>query len=508
MKNVMMIVLFCLTAGLAASTPEWNFTLEKGELHVTASLPANEYLYRKTTSVTLTADGKTVAPASSPETVPHEDEISGKTEIYPGGRELVWVFRSKQWIFPLKLEVKWQGCSKGTAEEPGVCFLPGSGVMTLKEFRAVPNPVPMTFGEAKSETPQAVSGNFPAFEILRTASGYLDAPRFVRFLKGENAEAPALPAAGFWGILLLTFLGGIALNLTPCVLPMIPVNLAIIGARDGTRRSCILRGLTYGAGIAVSYGVLGIIVVLTGSRFGVIDSFWWFNALIALLFIGLGLSLFDVFIFDLSRFSSNIPGLSGARYAGIFLMGAVAALLAGACVAPVVVAALIQAGTLYNSGETAGLFLPLVLGLGMAFPWPLLAGGFAVLPKPGAWMKYVKYAFGTVIILLGVYYGYLAYAIAAARPETPAKSIAALEDALRQSAREKKPVLLDFRAEWCKNCKAMERTTFHDPTVVSELKNFLFVKFDATDISDPEISAVLKKFGVSGLPAYLVVQGK
>ncbi len=81
MKNVMMIVLFCLTAGLAASTPEWNFTLEKGELHVTASLPANEYLYRKTTSVTLTADGKTVAPASSPETVPHEDEISGKTEI-------------------------------------------------------------------------------------------------------------------------------------------------------------------------------------------------------------------------------------------------------------------------------------------------------------------------------------------------------------------------------------------------------------------------------------------
>ena len=298
-----------------------------------------------------------------------------------------------------------------------------------------------------------------------------------------------------------------ALNLTPCVLPMIPINLAIIGARDGSRGQCLLRGLTYGAGIALSYGILGIVVVLTGSSFGVIDSVWWFNALVALLFIGLGLSLFDVFLLDFSRFGSNLH-LSGTRYAGIFLMGAVAAVLAGACVAPVVVAALIQAGKMYNSGEPAGLFLPLVLGLGMAFPWPLLAGGFAAMPKPGSWMKYVKYAFGAAIIALGLYYGYLAFEVGTARADASEKSIASLRSALRQSALEKRPVLLDFRAEWCKNCKAMEQTTFKDPEVVSELKKFIFVKFDATDISDPEIAAVLKKFGVSGLPAYLIVEGR
>ena len=66
MKNVMMFVLLCLTAGLAASAPEWKYTLGKGELQVTAALPANEYLYRKSTSVALTSDGKNVAPASSP----------------------------------------------------------------------------------------------------------------------------------------------------------------------------------------------------------------------------------------------------------------------------------------------------------------------------------------------------------------------------------------------------------------------------------------------------------
>ena len=81
-------------------------------------------------------------------------------------------------------------------------------------------------------------------------------------------------------------------------------------------------------------------------------------------------------------------------------------------------------------------------------------------------------------------------------------------NALRRSAAENRPVLIDFRAEWCKNCKAMEQTAFKNPEVVAELKNFIFIHFDATDISNPEISGILKKFGVSGLPAYLIVKGK
>ncbi len=508
MKKITVTVLFCLAAALFAAEPEWKYSLGQNELKVTVSVPEREYLYRKTTSVTLTAAGKKIDPASVPSSVPYEDEFSGKTQIYPGGKTLTWIFRSEKWSFPLELKVEWQGCAKGTADEPGVCFLPGSGRMVLTGYEAVSTPRPVVFRKTeKSAVPS--DDRFPPFEILRAESGYLGTPQFVQFLKGEKREL-FLSFAGrsFWVVLVLTFLGGIALNLTPCVLPMIPVNLAIIGARDTSRSSCILRGLTYGAGIALAYGIVGIAVVLTGSSFGVIDSAWWFNALVALLFIALGLSMFDVFILDFSRFGSNLPGLSGARYAGIFLMGAIAALLAGACVAPVVVAALIQAGKMYNSGEGAGLFLPLVLGLGMAFPWPLLAGGFTVLPKPGRWMQYVKYVFGVIIIGLGLYYGYLAYGIGTAKADAPGKSISLLKDALRKSAVEKKPVLLDFRAEWCKNCKAMEQTTFKDPSVIDELKNFIFVKFDATDISDPEIDGVLKRFGVSGLPAYLIVRGK
>ena len=511
MKKIIVSVLVCLSAGLFAAEPEWKYTLGEKEIKVTAEVPSKEYLYLKNTSVKLTADGKTVLPKSVPPAVSYNDEFSGKTEIYPGGKELVWIFRSDKWNFPLKLKVEWQGCSKGTADEPGVCFLPGSREIILKQYKAVPSPVPL-FPEpekAKTTVPSNLTEAFPKFEILRSESGYIGAPQFIRFLKGEKSGTFLNFAdRSFWVILLLTFLGGMALNLTPCVLPMIPINLTIIGAKNGTRWQCLVRGLIYGAGIALAYGILGIAVVMTGSSFGVIDSVWWFNALVAVLFIALGLTQFDFFSLDFSRFRSRLPVLSGARYAGIFLMGIIAALLAGACVAPVVVAALIQSGKMYNSGEPVGLFLPLVLGIGMACPWPLLAGGFAVMPAPGAWMKYVKYAFGIIIIGLGLYYSCLAYQIATAKTDGAEKSVQLLKDALKKSAAEKKPVLIDFRAEWCKNCKAMEKTTFKDPSVIDELKNFIFVKFDATDISDPEISSNLKKFNVSGLPAYLIVQGK
>ena len=510
MKKITLLILFCCAAVLSASEPVWKYTLGEKEITVTASIPANEYLYWKETAVELTAGEIVFKPVTFPSTVTHEDEFSGKTEIYPGGKLLTWIFRSEKWNFPLKFNVKWQGCSKGTPDKPGACFVPGSGEMTIRNFQAVSNPKVMTFEPTEEQlSSPAPNTDFPKFEIIRAESGFIGAPQFVQFLKGEKREL-FLSFAGksFWLILLLTFLGGIALNLTPCVLPMIPINLAIIGARDGSRWSCMFRGLVYGAGIALAYGILGIAVVVTGSSFGVIDSAWWFNALVALLFIGLGLSMFDVFILDFSRFSSSLPGISGARYAGIFLMGVVAALLAGACVAPVVVAALLQSGRMYNSGETAGLFLPLVLGLGMALPWPVLAGGFAVIPRPGNWMKWVKYLFGVIIICLGLYYAFLSYEIVTSKSGNPGKSIDLLKESLRRSAREKKPVLLDFRAEWCKNCKAMEQSTFKDPAVIDELKNFIFVKFDATDISNPEISVILKKFDVSGLPAYLIIQGR
>ena len=87
-------------------------------------------------------------------------------------------------------------------------------------------------------------------------------------------------------------------------------------------------------------------------------------------------------------------------------MGIVAALLAGACVAPVLIAVLLHSAAVYEAGNPAGLLLPFLLGLGMGLPWAFAGAGIAVLPKPGQWMMHIKHAFGVLIILVGIYYGY------------------------------------------------------------------------------------------------------
>jgi thiol:disulfide interchange protein len=200
-------------------------------------------------------------------------------------------------------------------------------------------------------------------------------------------------------------------------------------------------------------------------------------------------------------------------------MGAVAALLAGACVAPVVISVLLLAAGLYARGVTAGLLLPFFLGLGMALPWPFAGAGLSFLPKPGRWMQWVKVGFGVLILIFAFWYGRLGIsllrarsseateAVAAARAEAIAKDgwRTALPDAMAESARTGKPVLIDFWATWCKNCLAMDKTTFQDPAVRARLEDYVKVKIQAEDLRAPDTRAVLDRYGVIGLPTYVVV---
>ena len=495
---------------------QWSYTMGKTELTVTVSVKQHFHLYENATNAALFFDGKELTPLKKPAGISYEDKIFGKNNVFRGPASFQWIFPIKQKDFPLKIKLSWQGCSEATKDSEPTCFFPESREYTLPEFAPSNTPVALTEKEAlQTETETGKNPtDFPAFEILRMESGYMASDMFLSFLKGEkSAMFLSFADKSFLLILLLTFLGGIALNLTPCVLPMIPINLAIIGADAGKehRLASMSKGLVYGLGIALAYGVLGLFVVLTGSSFGVIDSTWWFNAVVAVIFVLLGLSLFDVFMIDFSRYGSNFKMPSGAKIIGIFVMGVIAALLAGACVAPVVVAALLQASKMYNSGEHIGLILPFVLGIGMGLPWPVAAAGFSIMPKPGVWMKYVKYVFGVVIIIVGLYYAYTGIVIYTSLAESHKnieKSMDSLVSALKESAKTKRLVFIDFRAEWCKNCKAMEKTTFKDPAVQNELKNFIVVEFDATDMANADIKKVLKKFDVSGLPTYVIARGK
>ena len=258
------------------------------------------------------------------------------------------------------------------------------------------------------------------------AVGFLDRSDFLRFLDTvegvETAERSAFgrfvedPAAfveqsGMWWALLFIMLGGLALNLTPCILPMIPVNLAIIGAgaQAGSRLRGFGLGATYGLGIALVYGLLGVIVVLTGSQFGTLQSNPWFNAAIFLLFLLLALAMFGVIRIDFSAFQKGGTAAQRGRFGVALSMGAVAALLAGACVAPVVIAVLLLATHFYQTQPGVALLLPFLLGVGMALPWPFAGAGLSFLPKPGRWMERIKIGFGILILLFAFYYGSLSW---------------------------------------------------------------------------------------------------
>jgi thiol:disulfide interchange protein DsbD len=387
-------------------------------------------------------------------------------------------------------------------------------------------------GTSESQSAGTPSSNQDAsalldnFTVLGTTGGYQNANDFLRFI--HNAEQGVKERGMFEGrgplaILLLVLLGGLALNLTPCVLPMIPINLAIIGAgsQAASRGRGFLLGSAYGAAMAVVYGALGLIVILTAGTFGTINSSPWFNLSIAILFIVLGLAMFDVLLIDFSNYSTHFSG-SGSRGSVLlaFSMGAIAALLAGACVAPVVIQVVLFSSNLYAAGTPVALALPFFLGIGMAIPWPIAGAGIAALPKPGMWMVRVKQAFGVFILATAAYYAWESYSLFANRwvdPALVASSVeeqvkagwhASLADGLAVAAREKKPVLVDMWATWCKNCLTMDKTTLASDEVKTALVNYVKVKYQAEDPDAQPAKAIMQRFSAPGLPAYAILKPK
>jgi len=182
----------------------------------------------------------------------------------------------------------------------------------------------------------------------------------------------------------------------------------------------------------------------------------------------------------------------------------------------VVIAVLLLSGNLYAHGAGIGLALPFVLGLGMALPWPLAGAGLTFLPKPGNWMTWVKYGFGVFILIFAFYYFFLAYQggrgaapshqARAGVYEINASDRGQWAEILRESARTGKPVWVDFWATWCKNCEAMELTTFKNADVQKRLSRYLIVRFQAEKPADPATQVALEFFGIKGLPTYVVLK--
>ena len=354
--------------------------------------------------------------------------------------------------------------------------------------------------------------------LRRLAMGYMEPAAFKKFLvddspgtgasdaadtpasAGNSALADELGRASVVMVFALVLFGGLLMNLTPCVLPLIPVSLVLVGRGAA-------RGAAYGLGMALAYGSLGLAAAFGGLAFGAIQSSPWFNLAVAAVFILLGLATSEVFFIDFSRFRPRPKAGGGASaqggLLGPFLLGVGTAVLAGACVAPILLATLLLTADWFAAGREWAVALPFVLGAGMGLPWPFITAGMSVLPKPGAWMRWVNRAFAVVLFGFALWYGWLAWCGFAARG---AAASARARDSVAVDVDPSRPRLVIVGAPWCKNCTAMERTTLKEPSVVEVLARFNVKHVEIDTFADLADHPELAGLDIKGVPAYVVIE--
>jgi len=380
-----------------------------------------------------------------------------------------------------------------------------------------------------------------------------------------RGDSPAA-AGGFDGSrgLLLTFalvfLGGLALNLTPCVYPMIPITISIFGSQGGGTGQALKLAIFYVLGMAITYSALGTVAALTGSMLGSALQNPLVLVFIALVMIGLSLSMFGLYDIAVPQGLSRLAGGTRQGVLGSTLMGLTVGFIAAPCIGPFVLGLLTYVGSTGNPLLGFSLFFVLALGLGLPFLFLATASGsIASLPRSGSWMVWVKKVFGFVLIGMALYFltrserliperffapilaalavaaalvltvldrtttrgggflrvkrvtGLLCLALVPAfllapRMLAPKATIAwdaYDETALRAALDTGRPVIIDFSAAWCIPCKEMEHVTFASGPVVERARAFATLKADLTDDKSPAVRELKQRFGVLGVPTVL-----
>lgn len=315
-------------------------------------------------------------------------------------------------------------------------------------------------------------------------------------------------------ILLLAVLGGLVLNLMPCVLPVLSLKVLSIASHGGhDSRAKIFRNfMASAAGILFSFLVMaaGLIVLKAAGKsvgWGIQFQHPWFLGFLIALLLLFAANLWDIFEIPLPRFvAKNIP----ARHEheptliGHFLTGAFATLLATPCTAPFLGTAV---GFALARGSVEILAVFTCLGLGLALPYMLLAvspGLFRYMPKPGPWMVRLKKILAFALLGTAAWLMHVLLVITTSSALDPGWQ-AFDESLIAPAVSEGRVVIVDVTADWCLTCKANKKFVLEQKDIVAALSdgNILKLQADWTR-RDEKIAAYLQKYGRYGIPFNIV----
>jgi thiol:disulfide interchange protein len=315
------------------------------------------------------------------------------------------------------------------------------------------------------------------------------------------AGPEAMPRLRLVKYLLFAFLGGLLLNVMPCVLPVITIKIyGFINQAGRSRRRIAQLGLAYCAGVFAWFLGLAALIVVFGLNWSFQFQSKAFVAAMGLICLVFGLNLAGLFEFVLpAGIAARIAALSSREgCGGAFVHGLFATLLGSACTAPLLGPAI---GFALAQPPRIVFAVSAAIAAGMALPYFLLTlnpGWLALLPKPGGWMTRVKHLMGLLVLATAAWFGLVLFHQLTLKNDDFQKRL----DAALDSG---KTVFVDFTAAWCINCKVNEKTVLESEAVRRAFRenDVVFLKADWTN-GDPAVTRLLKRFTRAGVPLYVI----
>ena len=562
MKKLFIFLVCCLTA-MAAQADLFNnktkflpvdqafqLDVQRSDAGVSMQwqIAENYYLYQDKLAFSLNGKPVENAPQFLSSAEQYEDPYFGLVTIFKHDLNLTLPLKDPQ---PQDLlEVTYQGCAKGFCYPPETKqFQIGDLSSNISANHEMQNSV--------EETHQ------PSQSAVENANV---------FSSQQNQLAESLSQSKY--AMLWFFVLGIGLAFTPCVLPMLPLLSAIVigGRKEETSNwRALALSFVYVQGMALTYTLLGLVVVLIGLPFQIALQSPYVLIGLSIVFVLLALSMFGLFTLQLpSSLQTKLTQFSqqqkSGAFFGVFVMGAIAGLVASPCTSAPLSGALLYVA---QSGDfVIGALTLYLLALGMGLPLILITVfGNKILPKSGAWMENVKTAFGFVMLALpiflisriipsvweprlwallgvsffiwlatqmrsngiGLFFRILFFvaAMVSAQPlqhwvwqDNAATSQAAnAQSAIKNSLvfqqistydelqavlkqHPNKMAMLDLYADWCVACKEFEHKTFADPQVQTALSDVLLLRVDMTNNSESN-RTLMKALAVTGLPTII-----